>query len=104
MKAGYCCPPYNMIKKATIYTLLTVICSILPAYGQDGRTAYNFLNTTTSAHAYGLGGTNISIIDDDIFLYEQNPALMGPEIDMQLGFNYMRYLVGSNYAGVRFGK
>ena len=72
--------------------------------GQDGRTAYNFLKTATSSHAYALGGTNISIIDDDINLYSQNPALLGSEIDMQLGVNYMRYLGGSNYAGVSFGK
>ena len=71
---------------------------------KDGRTAYNFLNVTTSSHAYGLGGTNISIIDDDINLYEQNPALLGSEVDMQLGVSYMRYLGGSNFASVRFGK
>lgn len=82
------------------------VAAVLPfaVSSQDGRTAYNFLNTTTSSHAYGLGGTNISIIDDDINLYEQNPALMGPEIDMQLGFSYMRYLGGSNFASVKFGK
>ena len=106
MKAGLCkSRNYVMTRKLTIY--ISTLCTLLSSHAicaQDGRTAYNFLNTTTSAHAYGLGGTNISIIDDDIFLYEQNPALMGPEIDMQLGFNYMRYLGGSNYAGVRFGK
>lgn len=76
----------------------------MPVAGQEGTYAYTFLTTTSSAHAYGLGGTNISIIDDDINLYEQNPALLGPEVGMQLGFSYMRYLGGSNFAGVRFGK
>ncbi len=94
-----------MIKKSfTTYLLLLLAALSCTIAAQDGRTAYNFLNTSVSSHAYGLGGTNISIIDDDINLYEQNPALLGSEVDMQLGFNYMRYLGGSNYAGVRFGK
>ena len=95
-----------MRKSVRIYILLAV-CLALSAtsvVAQDGTTAYNYLNTTTSSHAYALGGTNISVVDDDINLYEQNPALMGPEIDMQLGFNYMKYLGGSNFAGLRFGK
>ena len=84
--------------------MVVLLTSVLPLQAQDGRTAYNFLNTTTSSHAYGLGGVNISIIDDDINLYEQNPALMGPEIDMQVGMSYMRYLGGSNFASVKFAK
>ena len=94
-----------MIKRFIRY-ILTVCCTTLclGAYAQDGTTAYNFLKITTSTHAYGLGGTNISIIDDDINLYEQNPALLGPDVDMQLGFSYMRYLGDSNFASVRFGK
>ncbi len=87
--------------------ILTAALALLlpfPVLAQDGTTAYNYLNTTTSSHAYALGGTNISIIDDDVNLYEQNPGLLGPEVGMQVGFSYMRYLGGSNYAGVRFAK
>lgn len=70
---------------------------------QDGSTAYNFLNIPTSSHVYGLGGHNISIIDDDINLIEQNPALLGPEFEKQIGINYMRYIGGSNFMGARLG-
>lgn len=73
------------------------------ATAQDGSTAYNFLNIPTSSHVYGLGGHNISIIDDDINLIEQNPALLGPEFEKQIGINYMRYIGGSNFMGARFG-
>lgn len=94
-----------MTKRILTYLVVSLMFTLpFRVFAQDGRTAYNFLNTTTSSHAYGLGGTNISIIDDDINLYEQNPALLGSEVDMQLGFSYMRYLGGSNYASVRFGK
>ena len=45
--------------------LIGVICSA-PMVGQDGSTAYNFLNLPTSTHIYGLGGVNISTVTDDI--------------------------------------
>ncbi len=50
-----------------------------------------------------LGGINITAIEDDINSIDQNPGLLGPEIDMQLGVNYMRYVGDSNFAGVKFG-
>ena len=77
-----------MTKRILTYLVVSLMFTLpFRVFAQDGRTAYNFLNTTTSSHAYGLGGTNISIIDDDINLYEQNPALLGSEVDMQLGFS-----------------
>ena len=69
----------------------------------DGSTAYNFLDVTSSSRVYGLGGINISLIDDDINLIEQNPAFLGPELGKQVGVNYMRYLGDSDFAGVRYG-
>ena len=58
-----------MIKRFIRY-ILTICCTALclGTNAQDGTTAYNFLKITTSTHAYGLGGTNISINDDDINL------------------------------------
>ena len=50
-----------------------IACSIAAA--QDGTTAYQFLNVPVSSHVYALGGHNLTIIDDDINLVEQNPAL-----------------------------
>lgn len=70
---------------------------------QDGSAAYNFLNVTPSAHVYGLGGANVSVVDDDINMVEQNPAMLGFENNKQIGLNYMRYLGGSNFVGARYG-
>ncbi len=67
-------------------------------------TAYNFLSVPASSHVYGLGGHNLTIIDDDINLVEQNPALLGPEFDHQVGVNYMRYIGDTNFAGLRYGQ
>lgn len=70
---------------------------------QTGSTAYNFLEIPTSSHAYAIGGNGAAIIDDDVTLVDQNPALLGPEVDRQLAVNYMLYMATSNFAGVRYG-
>lgn len=87
------------------HILLTIlsIAAILSARSQDGEASYSFLNIPSSTLAYGLGGINISNIDDDINAADRNPGLLGAEIDMQLGVNYMHYIGGSNFAGARFG-
>lgn len=92
----------RMILKRHIIILTVAMLSAIGAVAQDGTTAYEFLNMPASSHVYALGGTNISIIDDDVNLIDQNPGLLGPEYEMQAGLNYMRYLGGSNFMGARF--
>ncbi len=90
--------------KIYVSALVAVIFCTVPVSAQLGGNAYNFLELPTSARAFGLGGTNINVITEDVTLTDQNPALLGPEIDMQVAFNYMLYLQTGNFAGVRFGK
>jgi hypothetical protein len=78
---------------------LLAFCSLS---AQTSNSAYNFLDVTSSSHVYGLGGVNVSLIDDDVNIIEQNPGLLGPEHKNQLGVNYMRYIGGSNFAGVTY--
>lgn len=91
---------YNLISRK----LLFIICLAVSAraLGQDGSTAYNFLNITSSSKIYGLGGVNISLVDDDIMTTDQNPALLGGEMSNQVGVNYMHYVGGSNFAGFKY--
>ena len=35
---------------------------------------------------------------------QQEPALIGPEIENQLAVNYMHYMGSGNFAGIRYGK
>lgn len=90
--------------KSRVILYIFLLASVIQGMSAQDGTAYNYLNTTTSARAYALGGTNITTIDDDVNLYEQNPALLGPEVGMQLGLSYMRYLGESNFASARFAK
>ncbi len=78
------------------------ICSSINIVAQDGTNAYSWLNVTASSKIYGLGGVNISLVDDDLQITDQNPALLGQEMADQVNINYMRYLGGSNFAGVKY--
>lgn len=82
---------------------LLMMCMIGCALNGSGQEAYKFLNTPSSTLAYGLGGLNLTVVEDDINSVDQNPGLLGPEMDMQLGINYMHYIGQSNFAGVKFG-
>lgn len=83
----------------SVTALLSVIINMT---AQNGTTAYNFLNVTSSARIYGLGGVNVSLVDDDISVIDQNPALLGAEMSGMLGMNYMSYVGGSSFAGARY--
>lgn len=78
----------------------TTAAVLASEFGDEG---YQFLNITPSSHTYALGGQNISLVDDDITMANQNPALLGQEMHLQLGLNYMRYLGQSNFMGATFG-
>ncbi len=91
------------LKISTAVLAAILLSGTVPAVAQQGSTAYNFLELTSSARAMALGGTNITVIDDDVALADQNPALIGPEIDKQIAVNYMYYLNSGNFAGVRYG-
>ena len=77
----------------TILRILTAVlifaASVQQTLAQDSSPSYNFLNIASSTRVYGLGGVNISTIDDDINVVDQNPGLLGAEIGMQLGVNYI---------------
>lgn len=90
------------MKRILSVSAAAMICVVAVAseFGDDG---YQFLNITPSSHVYAIGGQNISLVDDDITMVNQNPALLGQEMHLQLGLNYMRYLGQSNFMGLTFG-
>lgn len=82
---------------------MLIVGTALGASASDSSPAYNFLNISSSSRIYGLGGVNISLVDDDIMTTDQNPALLGQEMSGQVALNYMHYIGSSNFAGVRYG-
>lgn len=93
----------NLIRISIALCCCLAASLVQPLSAQDGTSAYNWLNISSSSRIYGLGGLNISLVDDDIQVIDQNPALLGPEMSGQISLNYMRYLGDSNFAGLRYG-
>ncbi len=68
-----------------------------------GTSGYKYLDITGSARIYGLGGTNVSLVDAaDVSTTDQNPALLGPEMSRGASVSYMRYFGSTNFADARF--
>lgn len=85
-----------------VFLFLTVVLVALFASAQDGSSAYSFLNVPMSTRLYGLGGVNITLVDDDVSTTDQNPALLGGEMSGQISMGYMRYVGDSDFAGLRY--
>lgn len=93
----------NLISKLILSaSLISCIFNPQRLAAQDGTGAYSFLNITSSSKIYGLGGVNISLVDDELSTSDQNPALLGGEMSNQVAINYMHYVGDSNFAGLRF--
>ncbi|MDE6716665.1 MAG: type IX secretion system protein PorQ [Muribaculaceae bacterium] len=91
------------MKRTAVSLAVAAVASGVGANAQNTSSAYDFLDISTSTHAYALGGRNIAIVDPDVTLVDQNPALLGPEVDDQVAFNYMHYMGSGNFAGLRYG-
>ena len=87
--------------------LAAALCLLFPGFSamaQDGSSAYNYLNVTSSARIYGMGGVNISTVEDELSTADQNPGLLGVEMSNQVLVDYIRYLGNSNFAGVKYAR
>lgn len=62
---------------------------------------YGYLELPVSPRALALGGTSISVVEPEMSLAEQNPALLCPQMAGQLAISYMSYVSDINlgYAG-----
>lgn len=86
-----------------IFALFVIsVSSVGIGLAQSSGSAYSWLDITSSSRIYGLGGFNISIVNDEVQNIDQNPGLLGPEMSGQIAVNYMHYLGGSNFAGARY--
>lgn len=90
------------MKKSAITLLLSLL--VLSAGAQDSQTAYNFLQLPVSAHVAGLGGENITLVEDDATLIFHNPALIQNVTDRTLNLNMMTYMQGTITGSASFVK
>ncbi len=72
---------------------------------QSGHSnTYSFLELSPSARVSGLGGTQIAIMDSDVSLAAQNPALYNIGMNTALSLNTVSYFAGINHGYVGFAK
>lgn len=90
------------MKKALIITLVSFIYII--GLQAQVKSTFNFLELPISSHAAALGGENISIIEDDLTMALQNPALLSCVANKTLNLNYMVYIDGVGVGSAAFSK
>lgn len=88
------------MKKIIFFFALSLLTVRLKA--QESSSVFNFLRLPTSAHATGLGGMNVSLIEDDATLIFNNPALLTSVSDRTLNLNFMTYMQGSKAGSAAF--
>jgi hypothetical protein len=80
--------------------LLQLLCALLCAgtHAQPGgQTSYSYLQVMPSARLGALGGTGITIKDQDPTTGFYNPALLNPLMHGILSLNYVNYLSDASY-------
>ena len=95
----------NIKRKIRRYLLLPVCFGLISsAAAQESGSVFNFLNLPVSAHSTALGGKNISLVEDDISLAIQNPALLTGVSNHTVGFSFMTYMQGCNTGAAAYSQ
>ena len=102
----YLCKRYTyvMMRIHRFTFLLASLFLSLVAVAQESGTVFNFLNLPVSSHSAALGGKNISLMEDDISLPMQNPALLSNISDKSVGFSFMTYMQGTNTGAAAYSQ
>jgi len=87
-----------------IFTLyISLLCSF-SLLAQEGKSSFDFLQMPNSVRANALGGVNVSIIENDLSLVNQNPAFLGQEMDLSISAGYLSYIADIGMGNILFAK
>ena len=67
-----------------------------------GNGVFKFLEISNSARVVSLGGSNISIYDDDLNMAYQNPALLNADMANKVILNYTNYFLDINSGSLAY--
>lgn len=85
-----------MTKK--IFLSFAFFLNTILLFSQVGNSVYSFLDLPVSSRLAALGGTNVSLRDNDLNFAFRNPAMLTHETHNSLGVNMANYL-----ADIQFG-
>jgi hypothetical protein len=92
-----------MGKKISIIIILFNLT--LPLFSQTGGdNVYEFLNLTHSGLVSSLGGSNVSLTENNLNMAHHNPALLSNQMDRSFVLNYANYFAGINYGQVIYSR
>ncbi|MDD4993582.1 MAG: type IX secretion system protein PorQ [Paludibacter sp.] len=83
--------------------LLLLLVSGLQAFSQAGYGVYQFLDLPVSSRLAALGGTNVSLRDNDLNFALVNPALLTAETDKTVGLSVANYLSDIQFGSAVYG-
>ncbi|MEM9822955.1 MAG: type IX secretion system protein PorQ [Bacteroidota bacterium] len=84
------------------FCLLVFAPILLPAQ-VGGEHVFEFLNLSNTARTTALGGSLITVKDDDVGLAYGNPALLNAEMHQQMTFNYNFHVAGISNGYAAYG-
>ncbi|MGM0650746.1 MAG: type IX secretion system protein PorQ [Bacteroidota bacterium] len=83
--------------KKSFIILWLMLLSIAGMAQVGGDNTYAFLELPNSARVAALGGTNVSLYDDDLNMAYYNPALLNKNMHQNVALNYSNYIADINY-------
>lgn len=87
------------------YLSLLLLGLFSVAFAQiGGQHTFDFLNLSPSARLNSLGGTNVSLMDNDPVMAHENPALLNDSMDNWASLSYSPYLAGIKYGYTSYAR
>ena len=83
--------------------LILILSNILAVFPQAGKGVYRFLDLPVSSRMAAIGGTNVSLRDNDVNFAFINPALLTSETDGVIGLNMANYLSDIKFGTAVYG-
>lgn len=81
------------MKKILTLSICLIMATIGHSQSIGGDNVYEFLNAPPSARVTALGGTLISVRDDDASLAHENPAVLNKAMHNQLSVNHVFHVL-----------
>lgn len=89
---------YSLIAIATVFSIDTADAQI------GGQHLYEFLSLPSSGRVTALGGSIISVLDDDISLANHNPASLNSEMHNRINFSHNIHFADISNGYVSYGR
>ncbi len=91
------------MKHAVVVLLFVLFSAGLLSQSSNGTT-YNFLKLPTSTRSAGMGGSFISVKDNDLSLVPDNPAMLDSNMHNMATSSYVNYIKDVNFGYIGYAR